>query len=479
MLKVFFPDEIKQIEALMMERHCLSSSDLVMNAVDNLCQYLTKENQIKKEELTTVIIGPGNNGEDGLGLAKELIRHGYFVKILSCGRNDFFGSISYEQEPVQFRQIVLESKVMIDALFGIGLNRNVAGHFKDVIELMNQSKAFIYSIDIPSGLHALSGLVLGSAVIASKTLVIGAYKSGLLMNQGMDYSGVTELIPVAIDYDLIKNQKYIYDQHVVIRKRPHFSNKYDYGNVLTVGGSLGYFGAPTLTAISSLRLGSGLSRIALRKEDYPYYTQSYPELVIERYENLDEFISLSNKMSAFAFGPGIKKDDLSKEVLHYLLSLDKPLIVDASGIELLETLYDHEQKIIITPHLGELVRLTGLKKEELLKNPFPVLKDLSKNGFITLLKGPTTVVELGDITYFLPYGSPGMATAGMGDILTGMILSFLGKGYTLEDSVLHGAMIHIKSSLLAISERGEESFISSDALNYVGEAFKKVGTYET
>lgn len=480
MLKVFFPDEIKEIESLMKKKHNLSDLDLIENAVLNLTDFVIHNHKIKKDELISVVIGPGNNGEDGLGLARELEKLGYVIKVLSVGKNQLDGNVtSFESEPEKFATLLEQSHVIIDAIFGIGLNRQIKGAFQEVIQLINKANAAVYSVDIPSGLDALSGMVLGEAVKADYTLVIGAWKTGLLLNQGLDYIGKSKLIEVAIDYELIQNEKYIYDEGMILKRRNHFSNKYDYGNVLTIGGQPGMFGAPTLSAIASLRSGSGLSRIALREEDYPFFTQMYPELVIERYQCLEEFKAISEKIDAFAFGVGIKRDDLSEEVLDYLLNLRKPLVVDATGISLLNKDTVNSHPIIITPHLGELVRLTGLTKEELLKNPFPTLKDLSRKNFVTLLKGPTTIIELKDKTLLLPYGSPGMATAGMGDLLTGMILSFLGKKYTIEESVLYGAVLHIHASLLAIKKVGEESFIASDALKFIGKALEKVGTYET
>jgi NAD(P)H-hydrate epimerase len=254
------------------------------------------------------------------------------------------------------------------------------------------------------------------------------------------------------------------------RKRPTSGNKYDYGNVFIFGGSVGYFGAPLLSALAAYRSGSGLVHIVVPKDIFAHFPQPYPEVMVHPYSNVNEIPYITSKMDAALFGPGLNPYDSSQtEVLKALLAANKPLVVDASGLVFLKPLLNEIQdggNIVVTPHTGEA--------EELLDSKIPE-KDVGKLTQLKItvvLKDASTLIASRHKGFVAASGNPGMATAGSGDVLSGIILSYLGQGHAPLEASKIGVFIQQKAGNLARDELGEDSMMASDIINHISGAIK-------
>lgn len=256
----------------------------------------------------------------------------------------------------------------------------------------------------------------------------------------------------------------------IVRKRLKNTNKYDYGSILIIGGSIGYFGAPALSAFSAYRTGSGLVTVLLQKGDYPLYTNFNPEVMVKPYYNLTELNEVTQKKRAVLFGPGLKiNDQTNEDVLRFLLQSKVPLVVDASGLAILHCLLEGDydfHNVIVTPHTGEAQKLLDCE------HPEEELSKLTNLGITVVLKDAYTVIASRKEKYLADLGNPGMATAGSGDVLSGMIVSLLGQGYTPLEAAKLGVYLHQSAGNLARDEVGEDSMMASDIIKKLPEAIR-------
>ena len=446
----------------------------------------------------TIISGVGNNGGDGFVVGINLLKNYYNVqfvvvgdldkqteeskemlkRVLNLGGIVFF--INDKEELPKLSIILSDSTVLVDAIFGIGLTRNVKGIYLDVIKLINRSAAHVCSVDIPSGIKTNNGKIAGIAVSADYTLIVQNYKIGNLLNDAMDYHGKSILLDIGIlsvvsstRRFLLQKEEYMYS----LPKRLNNTHKYNFGNVLVIGGSNGTMGAPVLAAYAALRTGSGLSSIAYNNKYLNNIMNLYPEVMSKTYGSIEELIYYTYKKNVIVFGPGLgRNDDISYEILQELLRLDKPLVIDADGMYYLKSLLGeikNGKNIVITPHYGELAMLLDIDTEDIIKDSLKYIEQLTKKyKFTIVLKGPCTVIANKDVMYFSNYGNPGMATAGSGDVLSGIIASIIGKGYSLIDACKQGVLIHSLAGGYAKELYTEESLIATDIIKFIPKVYK-------
>lgn len=468
--------------------------DLVGKALfDNFINSVTSN----KEDSLLVIAGTGNNGGDALVLARHLLDYGFDLKIYVIGNvrkaskemQTAMGKI--EKERIIFLDSLKELSKMdfnychiIDGLFGTGLKKGVEDIQAEAIRKINDSKAFVYSIDIPSGINSSSGQVMNLAVSADMTAVVQYYKFGNLLQDAKDYSGKIMLLDCGILFDERNPKRFkvtLRDFLPVFPPRKHNSHKYDYGNILIIGGHPGMMGAPQLTAISALKSGSGLVSIAIRKQDAMYFTQLYPEVMVNYYETLEEINRIIENRDVIVFGPGLGKENKhNEEILKTLLKSDKLLVIDADGLfylkDQMKSLRKHAN-VVVTPHLGEMTRLFSAKKGEIEADPEKYLSELTKNEITVVLKGVTTIVSNKDNFVLSQEGNPGMATAGTGDVLTGIIASLLGQGINTFDASIKGVLIHSFAGAKTTQEKSETGMIASDLVQNITTTFPKDNNY--
>jgi len=487
--------QMKELDYITIEKKGISSFRLMKHAGTCLAEYTLKQNMIKKDNQNLIVAGTGNNGGDALVVASVLNHKGYNIEVVLVGSEESQSEESkviwdeIKKSGIKYSIVTdidsldsvihhfVEADIIIDGLFGIGITRPVEGYRQGIISMINQSKASVISIDVPSGLNADNGLVYGTAVKATHTLIVQHYKQGNILGDARDYSGIMHLVEVGIfnptthiQYLLPKNE-----MKDIMVPRKHNTHKYDYGCVLTLGGSKGMMGAPILSAISALKTGSGLSRVLYHDKYLQFIQNPYPTLMVDTYEDILEYNMA--KVTAIVFGPGLgRNDSYNEELLEQLLETNIPVVIDADGIYYYKQIAKsilQNYETIITPHYGEMGMLLNLPSKMIASNPVKHAKEVAKEyGVTVLLKGTTTIITNGEELCFSNYGNPGMATAGSGDVLSGIIGSLLGRGHDSYTSCKVGVLIHCEAARIAEEEVGEESLIATDIIECIHTALK-------
>ena len=456
-----------------------------------------------------VLAGPGNNGGDGFVVARHLMIRGLDVSIFVAVPTDKIrgdarlnldvlraADPSLEIEPVldgeQLERLparLSEHDLVVDALLGTGVSRNVEGHLADVIDAINSCKTPVLSVDIPSGLDADSGSPWGTAVRARGTATFGHLKRGLAIHPGVELAGRVRVVSIGVpapvseraghDAELLGEEAL---RHLV-PARPARSHKGTYGHLLLLSGSLGKTGAAALAGRAALRAGTGLVTVATTAAAQPVLEARCPaelmtESVIERTDaplsdKLPERLAraLAGKQ-ALAVGPGLTTaPGISSLVIRLLHDSGVPAVVDADGINILAADPAAAGRIttpmIFTPHPGEMARLMDKTVPAIQADRVEAAREAARwHKVIVALKGARTAVAAPDGRVWInPTGNPGMATGGMGDVLTGVIGGLLAQGLSPLDATLLGVYIHGLAGDCAAATRGEPGLVASDAID--------------
>lgn len=479
---------------ILMERAALAAFDILMDKSNNF-------------DLSKVLIiaGTGNNGADALCLGRLLLEKGIDSDIHVIGNllktTDSFSTQrkilkAYEKEIENF--IPSENNIdkyttIIDGLFGISLNRQVENDYKTAIEYMNSCKVQrgfmvkILSLDVPSGIHAGTGKPMSIAVNADYTVTFGFKKLGCILYPGADYCGKLILKNIGIPERAIPERGYkgdfrkIYsylDEDVVLPNRPAYSNKGTFGKVLLIAGSPDICGAAILAGLSSLRTGAGMLKIITAQENRDILSQLFPEAMISCYAG--ELLPVSqmekdlNWCDVIAIGPGLGTGAIAHKLLEFSIKQDQvPVVIDADGLNILsehlELLNGHLQDIVITPHVGEMSRLTNLGIKEITGHLVDTAMDFAKNFDLTVvLKDARTVIcDPAGNCIINTYGNSGMATAGSGDVLTGIIAALVASGMSSRKAAALGVCIHAKSGDKAAAALSEQEVLARDIIKYL------------
>lgn len=493
MLRILTTNEMYRCDKVTCGKENISSVTLMKRAGKRLYECIIKECKLNQEvDRVLIVSGIGNNGGDGVVVGSHLLNDGYDVRIVIVGdktelSSDLAVVIKEIEEKVEiifiknfedlniFKELCAWSTFIVDGIFGIGLNRSIEGLYYHAINTINQSNKRIFSIDIPSGINGNNGKVMNIAVEADYTGIVQTYKLGNVLNDALDYHGKCFIVDADINTEVIEQNRYYFDDEMVkklLPKRKHNSHKYDYGNVLILGGSIGMTGAPILSGLAALRCGSGLVTIGIQKKHYDYITKTYPELMIKPYDSLNDVIY---KKDVVGFGPGLGRyDSTYYDLLRELIDSGLPLVIDADGLfylkDLLNEIHDG-QNIIMTPHVGELAMLLGIDSKSILEDPMKYVEDLvNKYNFTVVLKGTGTIIANREYSIIGHFGNPGMATAGSGDVLTGIITSLVGQGLSLMNAAILGVYLHGLAGNYARDEVGEYSLIATDIIKYLSNA---------
>ncbi len=429
-----------------------------------------------------VICGNGNNGGDGFVVAKRLYEYGSEVTvILPCGEpvtenarfyyNELCGTVNVKNS--------FEDKydIIIDAVFGIGLNRTLSSNLCELFEKVNLSKAIKFAIDIPSGVIADTGEVLSNAIAADYTITFIAYKPCFFLPKGSDYCGKVILADIGV-----KTEKFSYSviDKPVFAKRPHNCHKGDFGTAIIMCGSYGMAGAAILSSRAALRSGLGIAKCVVCEGIYQAFTGAVPEAVcvpVKQNENgrfKKDYIDIDSlllKADALLFGCGVGNDNDTLEILEEIIKKSKiPVVLDADGINALSNSIDILKKkkspIIVTPHPAEMARLCNISVSEVQQNRVAVAKSFAeKYNCVVVLKGADTIVASpnGEV-FFNPTGNAGMATGGSGDVLAGITVSLLAQGYSLLEAAKTAVYLHGAAGDKALAKRNERSMLPSDII---------------
>jgi hydroxyethylthiazole kinase-like uncharacterized protein yjeF len=504
-MKVAKVDEMKDLDRRATEEFSISQDLLMENAGQAVYFVMLQEFGIKNNKFI-VFCGGGNNGGDGFVVARKIHSNGGEVKVfLLDAEAKFRGAAKRNFEiisrmPIEISRIssietliheLLDCDAVVDAIFGTGLVREVSGIYKDVIQLINESQSTVFSVDIPSGINGNTGEVMGVAVKADYTVTFGLPKLGNMLYPGYEHCGKLYVSHISFPPALYNSDsiKLAINNPVELPKRATDTHKGSYGKALFIAGSSSYLGAPYFSALSFLKAGGGLSYLATPKSLSPFIASKGSEVVFVpqketpsgsiALENKDELLEFSRTVDMVVLGPGLSLGRETKDLVGELTTkIDKPLLIDGDGItaiaEDLGKIKKREAPTILTPHLGEMSRITKMEIGEIDKNKTDVLQRTSRDlNAIIILKGAHSLIGYPDGTVFINVsGNSGMATAGSGDALTGTIAAMYGLGLSLEDAVRMGVFIHGFSGDVAAVDKGEDGITAQDILDYLPETMK-------
>lgn len=434
----------------------------------------------------TILCGSGNNGGDGFVIALLARQKGMKVQLLCVGQNDFADKLKGEAKEawVQLQaidpeyqlyadDIAFEGELVVDALLGTGLSGVVRGVYASAIHKINQSSRSVVAVDIPSGLCADSGRVLGCAVRADLTLSFIGLKRGLLTSQAVDHCG--ELL-----FDDLKVPEEVYDRIPVnvfrttsddlnefLPQRSRSAHKGNFGRVLIVGGNSGMGGAALLAAQAAMRSGAGLVSLATREAHVTASLVRCPEVMVHAVESTGALAPLLEQAEIIVIGPGLGQNAWSDQMLRAAFASNKPMVLDADALNLLsdrhKSLLRPRDNWVCTPHPGEAARLLRSSVAEIEEDRFASVEQLQNRlGGSVVLKGAGSLVCAGEAVYLCNAGNPGMAVGGMGDVLSGICGAFMAQGLSPELAARLAVYVHARSADKIVEKQGERGLLASD-----------------
>lgn len=513
-MKVVSVEQMQQLDTRAIEEHKIPGENLMENAGTKVARVAEKIiDRYNLKEKALLFAGKGNNGGDAFVAARILIEDEIqATTILLCNEDEVKGDaklnldrllavnghvirVTNEEELDFIRGDIYGTDLIIDGIFGIGIHGAVQGYLAKVIDLINESEKKVISIDIPSGLNGDTGFPEGACIKADETVTMGLPKMGLLRAEGLNYVGKIHIgkigLPDALLNDVKTDTHFLVGKELkgLLPKRPRVSHKGDYGKILVVAGSVGYTGAAAMAAMSALRGGSGLVTLAVPSSLNDILEQKLTEVITAPVAEtpqrtfspaaVAELRRLEKENDVVLIGPGISRHpETGKMLAEFLPNLTKPAVIDADALNLLSENMGLLKKIkvplVLTPHPGEMARLTGKSVKEVNENSWEIARDFAKKHKVVLvLKGAGTVVaEPGGDISINSTGNPGMATAGTGDVLAGLIASFIGQGLSPADAAKLGVYIHGEAGDAAAEEVGEHSLVATDLLWAIPKALR-------
>jgi len=481
---------IKQLDNIASKEYNIPVSQLMENAGRSIYEKI-KENFSEKS--FAVFCGKGNNGGDGLVVARLLKEDGCNVKIYLTDEYSELSDASKvaydklkesEAEFLKITDSVDEDAVIIDALLGISVSGEPRGEIKTAIDKICSLKNKVISVDIPSGLSADSGKASGSVVKADFTYTLALDKIGLNVYPGVTLSGKKEVLDIGIPNEALLNlqfKNYLTDKEMaksyLIKRKPD-GHKGDFGKVGIIGGSPSMCGSVCMAANAALRSGAGLCYVFVPEEIFDTVSIKLTEAIVLKESEIPNYL---DKLDSIAIGMGYSQNGKIKHIMKMVMQkFTKPVVIDADGINFLAKnqgiLKSKKCPAVLTPHPGEFSRLTGLSIDEVNSNRiFLASKYANELSSVVLLKGAATVISSvdGEIRINLT-GNSGMATAGAGDVLSGIIAGLLAQGMNTFNSASIGAYIHGMSGDIAADKLSEYSVTAGDLIDNIPYAFKNI-----
>jgi len=501
-MKILSVEDIRQADQFTIKNEPISSIDLMERAGTNCSNWIIKK--LKKKQSIFVFVGPGNNGGDGLVIARQLKEKAYdttliillFTEVFSP---DFSTNLKRYKKLKDAKLIEVRNKeelplipqdtLIIDAIFGSGLNRLVKGFVADCINHINKSSQPIVSIDSPSGLFSdeFTDGKKAAIIQADYTLSLQFPKFSFMFPENEYYVGELHIIPIGLHKDFIRNVKekaLLIDKSevaILLRPRSKFSHKGTYGHALLIAGSYGKMGAAVLSARASLRSGLGLLTTHIPESGVHIVQSTVPESMLSIDENHLHFshIPKLTPYNSIGIGPGLGQNTQSQKALKLLIQESKtPMVIDADALNILSEnktwLSFLPKGSILTPHPKEFERLAG-KSDNSFERIKKQIDFAVKHQIYIILKGAHSSIATPEgRLFFNSSGNPGMATAGSGDVLTGIILAFLAQNYPPLEAAILGVFLHGLAGDFAAHKKGFEALIASDIIKYLPKAFKEL-----
>ncbi|MFW6080667.1 MAG: NAD(P)H-hydrate dehydratase [Desulfosalsimonas sp.] len=513
-------DEMREMDRRTIENFGLPGRLLMENAGRGAARSVFRVWPDVYTKSVAVIAGKGNNGGDGFVIARYLYQHGVDVSVyLLAERSRVKGDAAANLELIEtlgipltelpdelsfsgYKKEIAQKDLIIDAILGTGLDSEVKGYFREVIDFINNSRTPIFSVDIPSGLHTETGRQCGICVQAGATATFAFAKLGHMLLPGAQYTGRLSIVDIGIPPHIVRSAEPAHQLLTAgwirsqLGPRDPQTHKGGTGHVLTAAGGPGKTGAAAMTAMSALRAGAGLVTLAVAKninasvENLATEAMTHPldddkkGILCEK--NTKEILSLLQDKKCLALGPGIGTDETTVKLVGALIQKSPvPVVLDADGVNCLAknltALSKKKSDIILTPHPGEMARLTDTAAEKIQENRIAAAREFGeKHGIFMVLKGARTIIATPEgKVYVNPTGNAGMASGGMGDVLTGMISGFIAQGKCPETACRLAVYLHGAAADLVAEKRGPYGYIATEVMNHLPDTIKAVidGTF--
>lgn len=499
-MKVSSVDQMRAMDSSATKDYGISEMLLMENA--GMAAFSVLDREIGVSGRTFLIFcGGGNNGGDGFVVARKIHSSGGRARVfLLADRDKYKGSAKANLDiisklPIEIVRLSSTESLehalahcdgVVDAMLGTGLDRDVSGLYAEVIGAVNECPRPVLSLDIPSGVNGDTGRAMGCAVAADYTVTFGLPKIGNLLMPGYGLCGSLFVTHISFPPELYASDEIrieINDPPALPLRNPA-GYKNTFGQALFIAGASGYFGAPYFSAMSFLKAGGGYSRLACPEDIVPFIAAKGSEIVFIpqkptrsgsiSYENKESLLRLSEKVDIVVIGPGLSLSEETAQLVRELVAaIEKPVVIDADGISAISKnpaiLRERHAPTVLTPHLGEMSRLTGISSERIDQDKVAVLaKTANELGAIVVMKGAGSLIGYPDGRIFINVsGNSGMATAGSGDVLTGAIAAMLGLGLPIDQAVSKGVFIHGVSGDLAAAEIGQDGMTAQDILDFL------------
>ncbi len=483
-LPLYSAQQVRNLDACVIRDCAIDGYTLMQRAA--ACAWQKLRQHWPQVQTLGVLVGPGNNGGDALEVARLARLDGCAVKVwlLSDPARfkgealtawNAFEAAGLGVQSGALSDAVLDCDVMVDGLLGTGLARNVDSAYAQAIAALNAADTPVLALDVPSGIRADSGAVLGDAVRADLTVSFIGRKQGLFTGDALDHVGQHDFADLDVPEQVYRQEKpsaYLMPEHAPLSWLPtrrRNSHKGRHGHVLAMGGAPGYSGAIRLCAGAALRAGAGLVSVLTHPACRAEVCSSRAELMVRAAgENDEEFLALFQRASVLAVGPGLDTQDWGRALLARAMTFDGPVVLDADALNLMSTQQTWPARCVITPHPGEAARLLGCSTAQVQADRFGAVRQLAEaTGAVTVLKGAGTLVAepQGDVLV-CGQGNPGMGCGGMGDVLTGTIAALIAQAPELSLLQVVGAAVvaHARAGDRVAARMGQRGMLPSDVV---------------
>ncbi len=478
---------VRELDRIAIEEHRIPGFELMRRA--GRAAFGVLQDSWPHARRIAVFCGAGNNGGDGFVLAARAVQHGIAVDLYMLAdaqrlRGDAQSAYELAREagvePKPVEAMDLEGvDVLVDGLLGTGLSGPVRGAYLEIIQHLNQVPAPVFALDIPSGLCSDTGAVLGAAISASRTISFIGLKQGMFTGEGRAHSGEVHFHDLAVPAAVLEavpadcRRLDSEDLACFLPPRSGTAHKGHFGHVLVVGGDHGMGGAAALAARAAGRSGAGLVSVATRPEHIAGVMAQAPEVMCHAVHSGQELEPLLQRPSVIVLGPGLGQNPWGEQMVQKAWASGKPLVVDADALNILSqgrvVAQPRRDDWVLTPHPGEAARLLGVSSAEVQGDRFAALTALqSRYGGAVVLKGSGSLVLDPRSEFALcPYGNPGMASGGMGDVLSGVVGGLLAQGMSAGDSAAMAMVLHARAADMAATSGGERGLLASDLLPWI------------
>lgn len=471
----------KKLDQALIKKFRLSESGLI--AAAGYSAFRTISEEFPGHNALDIFCGPGKNGSDGLSIAKYAKGAGCSVRVYVSNQNtqknalqlQLFEELKQLDISVQFfKEFILRKSIIIDAIFGVGINRSLSQEVEDILKRINEMPNPRVAIDVPTGVDPSTGKIEAIAFKANLTISFFAGKQGTFTGEGRSHSGkvLVNKLSLAVRDELERFHSTKLETLESLRHllpiRQEYSSKLDFGHCLIVGGMPGFAGASLLASQAALRAGSGLVSLATHFSNSEGLISGQPEIMLHKIRDVEDMNKILDRISVIGIGPGLGLSTWSRQIYKKILELNKPVVFDADALNLLAEQPNRNNYRILTPHSKEAGRLLGVSDAQIESDRLLFAERIAETyGGVCLLKGPGTVVAgLGRTTRVISGGNSGMATGGMGDLLTGIIVSLVGQGVKLFEAAILGASIHNQAADHA-KIYGLRGMLPSDLLPFI------------